>query len=598
MSNENEPAKLDDALDLSALNLGPAWARDRKDNGGKKQPRREGQGKRDGDRGPRKGRPARGDGGGYEGGGRRPQRDDRRQGGRPGQGNRQGGGRRDFNRQDNRPKRVEVPAPEGFTAQIQALEEGIDGIAAEITKTARTHSVFEIAWMILGSRDHFRVCFQSEKDPLYQSQADQSTWLTEAEALQHFWTSGLYKKYYEELVMEVEKPAGNFQAVARCGISGEILGPPNYHAYQKELIHLHQERFGNMSFEDYKAKIRLDHSEEAIEEWLKQMTQRTQYKRVDEAVLKAAEEAEKAAETPAAEKAEAPAEEAAAPAEDAEAPAETAEAVESTEDAAEEEVVADGSEDILVDRKVMEADFLKWKFSEAYRINKRASVVGSVNAKNLSPGLLTLLKSAVFEERRYPGNLASFLCRQLTGRHLAVFKWSKKLHCGPSRPKSPASDLVMAERPQAIFNWVTKNPGGDVEHIWKELWKEEVTEEEKHLWFHDMHWLINEGFVLLLSDGTLHVAKEQGKTSQPAKKAKSKNAKGKKPANKSDKANKKEAAPAAEKKAETAEKVETPAAEEAKKADEAPAAEETKQAEETPVEEAKAADETAAEKPE
>ena len=37
-------------------------------------------------------------------------------------------------------------------------------------------------------------------------------------------------------------------------MSGEILGPPNYHGYQEALRRVHTERFAPMPFEAFKAR--------------------------------------------------------------------------------------------------------------------------------------------------------------------------------------------------------------------------------------------------------------------------------------------------------------------------------------------------------
>ena len=77
----------------------------------------------------------------------------------------------------------------------------------------------------------------------------------------------------------------------------------------------------------------------------------------------------------------------------------------------------------------------------------------------------------------------------------------------------------MADRPAALFKWVSNHPAGKIEDMWKDLFPDNIDDDTKHLWYHDLHWLINEGFVILFSDGTLHAAKELDK---PAVKSASK----------------------------------------------------------------------------
>ena len=166
---------------------------------------------------------------------------------------------------------------------------------------------------------------------------------------------------------------------------------------------------------------------------------------------------------------------------------------------------------ILATRREVEQHFISNGFETEYESGNIMSVRANIATKLISPSLLVLQKNTVAEARKYPGDLASILCRQMSGRHLAVFKWKKRLHCGPARPKHVPDDLVMADRPTALFQWVIKNPAGNIDAMWKDLLPADIDEKNRHLWYHDLHWLINEGFALLFADGKLHAAKELDK---------------------------------------------------------------------------------------
>ena len=421
----------DQAPDLSALNFGPAWARDEpkkpryKDHGGGK-PRAQSSDKFSKDRPPRRDQP-----------------------------------RRDFQRRD-RPQRTFTPrveAPAGVTARIMPIEEGMDAMAKQISDTGRTHSVFELAWVVMGGLDRFHVVFESEKETFYRSKSDHSVWLSQSECIAHFWSAELWKNHYDEKAIEVEAPSGNFPSVARCGVSQKLIGPPNYHAYQQTIIKLHSEQAANMPIDLYKSKIVMENSEEAIAEWKESMTKSSQW-------------------SPKPKQTEG-------------------------EEATSEEPI------ILATRRDVEEHFKTNGFAEEFENGNMMSALGNIHVKKISPGLFTLLKTTVAEEKRYPGKLASILCKQMSGRHLAVYKWKKKLHCGPARPKRIAEDVVMADRPTMLYKWVSEHPSGNLDEMWKACLPADIDDETKKQWYHDLHWLINEGQVLLFSDGKLHTAKEK-----------------------------------------------------------------------------------------
>ena len=460
--------------DLSALSFGPAWAKEKSKKERTHTPRSKESSSRE--KGSRERR---------QGGSRNERRGDRRD-------QRQGGRGRQGDRRDQRNARPVVAIPEGVKARIMPIEEGLDALAKQIADTGRTHSVFDLAWLVLGGLERFHVIFEREKEPLYRSRSDSSLWLNKNECLSHFWANGTLTKYYDEEITEVEAPAGNFQSVARCGLSRNLIGPPNHHAYQQSILDLHREKFSNMPLEKYKQKITMEHGEEVVQEWLESMKKYTCWK-----------PKKTQADAPDDKKGEEPSSEVVA-----EIPAE----------ASDEEVV------ILNSRRELEQHFLTHCFELEYESGNTMSVRANISPKLINSGLLALQKNIVSESRKYPGDLASILCRQMSGRHLAVFKWKKRLHCGPARPKHLAEDLVMADRPMALFKWVTENAAGEIDAMWKEVLAKDIDDETKKLWYHDLHWLINEGFVLLFSDGKLHAAKELEKAevkadAKPAKKA-------------------------------------------------------------------------------
>ena len=543
MSNETpQPPENDGALDLSGLNFGPAWARDPAEskslkkfkNRGDRDDRRGGGGRRDDRRG---------------GGG--PRRDNR--GGGGGRGPRDGGrgrGRRD---DDRRPQRREVEPPEGFKLSLMPAEESLDLLAKRVIDSGQTFSVFDLAKVLLQSRDRFRVTFESSEKVFYRCREDQSIWLTKDEARSHLWRSDWVKKFYEEVQVEGEAPKGSFSAISRCGISNELLGPPNYHGYQEKLTALHRERFSNMSIDAYKAKVRTEHGEEVVEAWLESMKTVTKWK-----VAEPKEEEPKADELEATEATEEPADstpepeavsEADAPEQSEEAPATGEPAAEespaeesepaaeesSAEDseAKEEEPVAEEEAptleepapaeekefELFDDARAVERHFAENHFDEVFEETNRAWVMGDIRGNLLSPGLLTLLKRGVAEEKRYPASLMPVVCRQLSGRHVAVFKWKKKLKVGPSRPHAVPTETPLAERPRAMIDHLLKNSGVVLKDFWEAVMPSDVTDEQKHDWLQDFQWLLSQGHIIFLSDTTVHLAKRGEGEVPPAKKA-------------------------------------------------------------------------------
>ncbi len=282
---------------LSEFSLGPSWARAKSDAPSGKtheraereyQPRRS-EGRNDDGRG------------GDRRGGRRDNRDG-------GGGRRQaGGGNRRNDRSDRgRPERSfeEVAPAEGVNVSLFPEKNAIQLVCKEVHQVARVYPLFDIAQIILAERGRLRATFDiNEKKPAFlRCKIEDAVFLTREEALRHLLQADWRHRFIEESTIEVDPPKGNFQSVAKCGISGEWLGPPNYHEYQTNLRRIHRERFAHMPFEQYSAKVRTERSEEAVNEWLESMKNQTRWRILstqevaarEEAALKPAEEEEPA----------------------------------------------------------------------------------------------------------------------------------------------------------------------------------------------------------------------------------------------------------------------------------------------------------------
>lgn len=200
------------------------------------------------------------------------------------------------------PRREQPPEPlPNISVQFIPEEKGVESLARQIKITGRAYPLFDIARLILKKPERYDVRFEVVQDkkgeaqqPLFQCPIDQSLWLTDSEAVQH-----LLKKhfdvFYKTEQTPTDPPKGNFTCVAQCGMSGVILGPPNYHGYQAALKRLHQERFSRVPFDAYKSRVKILHDTEMVKKWQEDHSVKTEYIPVDQpdaARLQNLEEAE------------------------------------------------------------------------------------------------------------------------------------------------------------------------------------------------------------------------------------------------------------------------------------------------------------------
>ena len=269
-------------LDLEKLFL-PAWAQEpasvnryAKFAGGEDKPDR-----RDDRRGPR---PPRREGERREFGRARPDA-------RPGGPRREGGAGRKFSGEDrgafrrsDRPERREAPPPPlEINVSLVPDEKGVESLARQIKMTGRAYPLFQIAQLILSKQERYTVHFAVQKgadgkpvQPLFFCALDDTLWLSEDEAIGHVLRNH-FATFYQAERTATEPPKGKYTFVAQCGMSGVILGPPNYHDYQNSLRKLHAARFAQMPFEVYKSRVKIVRDEEVVKKWVEEQSWKTEY---------------------------------------------------------------------------------------------------------------------------------------------------------------------------------------------------------------------------------------------------------------------------------------------------------------------------------
>ena len=259
-----DPAESDSAgIDLSALletDFAPDWSgrsatppgATRKRSGGRE------------DRRPRKdGRPA--------GDGKRP---DRRRGIRDGDRDRRRGERREP------PSRPEKPFHQ---INFSATTETFKALAGKLKETGQAFELFELVSLLLAKPERFQVRISLPEEAaeagklLYVSKVDGMVLSSGEESLEHALTAR-GEDLYEIEETEVEPPTGNFPAVSRCGLTGDWLGPPNFHRYAEMIREHHATKLASVPYAKFEAKIETVREPEAAAEWLDNMRKARKYK--------------------------------------------------------------------------------------------------------------------------------------------------------------------------------------------------------------------------------------------------------------------------------------------------------------------------------
>jgi len=274
----NDSAAQPNGLPLEELQLTPQWVKapaksyeKHAGDGGDRRERRDG----GGNQGFRNDRPRRPESGRA---GPPPRRDERR---RPPQ-----------DAPAHRPEPPAAPAPVDVT--FLAEDAGLASMVVTMKQSPRAYALFDLAKLILNKPERHRVKIVHQpiadgtRPPLYFVAASETPFFTQTEAVRY-----VFRQHLELICRQEQKPIdppkGNFTFINRCGITGEWLGPPNYHEYQARLVRHHQQRLRQIPFEEFRAKIQTVRDEAAVQAWLSSMSTKTEYVSILDAEPKAFE---------------------------------------------------------------------------------------------------------------------------------------------------------------------------------------------------------------------------------------------------------------------------------------------------------------------
>src|SRR4029453_8622795 len=190
--------------------------------------------------------------------------------------------RRDSDRAKNRPlsDRVARAASKPFEGTIHFLprQNVFENVVAQIKSGSVAYSLFVLARLFLEKPGRYEVRLTAKAEaPLYQLGEDGGI-SVDREFLERNAFRFAQRDFYQVNVVESDPIKGNFSNVARCRLSGVLLGPTNHHAYQPQLRRLYEQRFSRrMSFADYQRQIEIVSDPAVVERWKEEARKTTTY---------------------------------------------------------------------------------------------------------------------------------------------------------------------------------------------------------------------------------------------------------------------------------------------------------------------------------
>ena len=374
----------------------------------------------------------------------RPKRDGRGPRSRP------DGARREGDPQRERRPEVQLE-PLAATVRFLPHARGFENVIAQIKSSPIAYSVFALARLFLEKPERYDVRLTMPEGAQLFQLGENGAVASDRRILEGSAFASARDDFYTVEVTQSEPLKGNFTNVARCRLSGTLLGPTNHHAYQPQLRNLYESRFSRrMSFADYQRQIDIVSDPAVVEQWKEQARNVTTYHVKD------------------------------------------AEPPQSFSNAAD-----------------AERHFRQTHLPGLLREANELTVSGVLSRKLPDRRLGRAIEDSWAQETRSPSKMMQELAAGLRQAGLNIFRHRRgMLFVSPVRARVFGHERAgVSTSINSILEKVEKSPGINRKQLAEQLAVADAeaaaAERAKMTLANDLHWLIHEGYVIEFNDGTL-----------------------------------------------------------------------------------------------
>jgi hypothetical protein len=372
--------------------------------------------------------------------------------------------RRDHGR-DRRPNRNGggMPAPLKIGIRFAPYPPALEHVTAQIKSGSVAYSLFALARLFLEKPQRYEVRLAAKPEsPLFQL-GENGAFSLDREFLERNAFRLARENFYKIDITQSDPIKGSFSNVARCRLSGILLGPTNYHNYQPRLRSLYEQRFSRrMSFADYQRQIEIVNDPALLERWKEEARRVTTYTPLGEEIP----------------------------------------------------VAFSSSADA---ERHFRAHYLSGLIRGVEEV-----VVGGVLSRCLPDRILNrAVEDAWTCETRSPSDMMQELATRFRHAGLNVFRHRRgMLFVSPIRPRPLVSDQAGVS---ATVNAILETVGAKAAINRKELFAKLITDsasegaESRKLGFAcDLRWLVSEGYIIEFNDGSLDLPRVKAKSALSA----------------------------------------------------------------------------------
>jgi hypothetical protein len=356
-----------------------------------------------------------------------------------------------------------APMPLEITTRFLPCSRVFENVAAQIKSGSVAYSIFALARLFLEKPERYEVCLTAKAgSPLYKLGENSAVSLNR-EFLDRNAFQLVHEDFYKIDITQTDPIKGNFSNVARCRLSGTLLGPTNHHNYQPQLRTLYEQRFSRrMSFADYQRQIEIVSDPALIERWKEQARTVTIFKTLNDepsSTFSSAAEAER--------------------------------------------------------------HFRSNYLPGLVRSVDEVTISGVLSRRLADRTLNCGLEDAWTRETRSPSNMMQELAGRFRQAGLNVFRHRRgMLFVSPIRVRPFVhTQAEVSSSVNAILEILAAAPGTNRKELFEKLIADVASEEvesRKLALASDLRWLINEGYLIEFNDGSLDLPRGKAKPQESA----------------------------------------------------------------------------------
>src|SRR5438477_9654227 len=354
-------------------------------------------------------------------------------------------------------------APAEITVRFLPHSPAFESVVAQIKSASVAYSVFALARLFLEKPERYDVRLTAKAEsPVYQLGENDAMSL-DRDFLERNAFRFAHEDFYKIDITQSDPIKGNFSNVARCRLSGTLLGPTNHHNYQPQLRGLYEQRFSRrMSFAEYQRQIEIVNDPALIERWKEEARTVMTYTTSRDEI-----------------------------------PSTFASAVEA--------------------ERHFRSNYLPGLVRSAEEVT-----IGGVLSRRLPDRTLNrTIEDAWTRETRSPSNTMQELAGRFRQAGLNVFRHRRgMLFVSPIRVRPFVHDQAgVSPSVNAILEALAATPGISRKELFEKVITDPANEEaesRKLALASDVRWLINEGYVIEFNDGSLDLPRGKAKPQEVA----------------------------------------------------------------------------------